>query len=59
MGEFRALHNMNELRVPLIRDAMVDLVAASGMLRDGTRPLKGVTILDVGCGGGILSEVYI
>ncbi len=47
---------MNELRVPLIRD---------GLLANDTRPpdssrkklLEGFSILDVGCGGGILSEV--
>jgi len=25
---------------------------------DSATPLKGLTVLDVGCGGGILSEVF-
>jgi len=57
MGDFRALHNMNELRVPLIRDAMLEKAQQSDVVSSETRPLKGVNILDVGCGGGILSEV--
>ena len=54
-----ALHTMNSLRVPLIRNAMVRHQAA--LLHnavDSATPLKGMTILDVGCGGGILSEVF-
>jgi len=56
------LHKLNSLRVPLIRNAMVRHQAA--MLQhhpnvvDSATPLKGVTVLDVGCGGGILSEVF-
>lgn len=51
-GEFKALHAMNELRVPLIRDAL----ALPGTWRQTPRPLEGKLILDAGCGGGILSE---
>ncbi|XP_046573627.1 ubiquinone biosynthesis O-methyltransferase, mitochondrial-like [Haliotis rubra] len=50
-GEFEALHTMNELRVPLIRDAL--------MKRNDhptAKPLAGCTIVDVGSGGGILAE---
>ncbi|XP_069124422.1 ubiquinone biosynthesis O-methyltransferase, mitochondrial-like [Argopecten irradians] len=51
LGEFQALHTMNELRVPMIRDALVGEVFPSTAL-----PLTGMQILDVGCGGGILTE---
>lgn len=51
-GEFEALHTMNELRVPLIRDALMKRNAPPT-----TKPLAGCTILDVGSGGGILAEV--
>lgn len=52
-GEFEALHSMNELRVPLIRDALINKQSTS---YNSTQPLKGLRILDVGSGGGILSE---
>jgi 2-polyprenyl-6-hydroxyphenyl methylase/3-demethylubiquinone-9 3-methyltransferase len=40
-GEFRPLHELNPLRLAWI---------------DGLAPLAGKAVLDVGCGGGILSE---
>jgi len=56
-GDFKALHEMNRLRVPLVRDAMMkylsDTTDKTPVL---THPLKGISILDVGCGGGILAE---
>ena len=40
-GEFRPLHQINPLRLDWL---------------DGISPLKGCSVLDVGCGGGILSD---
>ncbi|XP_072355690.1 ubiquinone biosynthesis O-methyltransferase, mitochondrial [Scyliorhinus torazame] len=51
-GEFAALHALNDLRVPFIRDA---LLTYSEKQQLGC-PLHGFRILDVGCGGGLLSE---
>eukprot|EP00741_Cyanophora_paradoxa_P021426 tig00021352_g20684.t1 len=54
-GPARGLHSMNEVRVPFIvagLQAQLDLPRSSG----AARPLDGVRILDVGCGGGILAE---
>ena len=57
-GEFVALHRLNDLRVPLIRDALLSQRTASGDSKAPTpEPLAGFSILDVGCGGGLLSEV--
>ena len=51
-GEFKALHTLNYLRIPLIRDSF----SPSEKL-GRPRPLYGRSVLDVGCGGGLLSEV--
>lgn len=60
-GEYEALHRMNALRVPLVRDTLIQNRAYNEISSDdnrlNTEPLLGLNILDVGCGGGILSEV--
>lgn len=52
-GSFRSLHRLNPLRVDYVRD---QIVAHCG--RDATRrdALRGLKLLDVGCGGGLLAE---
>ncbi|XP_055346129.1 ubiquinone biosynthesis O-methyltransferase-like [Paramacrobiotus metropolitanus] len=59
-----ALHAMNALRVPLIRDARIahhfrGQPAAQKDLHNAPYPLQNTRILDVGCGGGILSEALV
>ncbi|XP_013397174.1 ubiquinone biosynthesis O-methyltransferase, mitochondrial isoform X1 [Lingula anatina] len=49
-GEMKALHAMNQLRVPFIRDTLVPEKSIT------SSPLKGLRILDAGSGGGFLSE---
>jgi 2-polyprenyl-6-hydroxyphenyl methylase / 3-demethylubiquinone-9 3-methyltransferase len=52
-GKFAPLHRLNPVRIGYIRDR-----AASHWRRDalsGT-PLGGLTLLDIGCGGGLLCE---
>ncbi|XP_076780193.1 ubiquinone biosynthesis O-methyltransferase, mitochondrial isoform X2 [Arvicanthis niloticus] len=51
-GKFAPLHSMNDLRVPFIRD---NLLKKSANHHPG-KPLSGMKILDVGCGGGLLTE---
>lgn len=52
-GPFWPLHRLNELRAEYIREALCAYYARDA---GAPRPLLGLTILDVGCGGGILSE---
>jgi 2-polyprenyl-6-hydroxyphenyl methylase/3-demethylubiquinone-9 3-methyltransferase len=49
-GPFAALHRMNPARLEFIRDA-----ANRTFKTTGAKPLAGLTILDLGCGGGLVS----
>ncbi|MFT4159912.1 bifunctional 2-polyprenyl-6-hydroxyphenol methylase/3-demethylubiquinol 3-O-methyltransferase UbiG [Shinella sp.] len=52
-GKFRPLHKFNPVRLTYVRD----LVSAQfGRDPRSHRPLEGLRILDIGCGGGLLSE---
>lgn len=52
-GSFKPLHRLNPVRIGFIRDRL-----ASRFGRDtrDRRPLDGLEILDVGCGGGLICE---
>jgi len=52
-GKFRPLHKMNPLRLQYIRDRAC---AYLGRNPEQLRPLHGVSVLDIGCGGGLLCE---
>jgi 2-polyprenyl-6-hydroxyphenyl methylase/3-demethylubiquinone-9 3-methyltransferase len=52
-GKFKPLHKFNPVRLAYIRDA---ICAAHGRDPKAPRPLDGIRIVDVGCGGGLLSE---
>jgi 2-polyprenyl-6-hydroxyphenyl methylase/3-demethylubiquinone-9 3-methyltransferase len=50
-GKFRPLHRINPLRIGYIRDQARDHFEAHGH-----PPLTGLALLDIGCGGGLISE---
>lgn len=52
-GPMRPLHRLNPIRLDYIRRHLVEHFALSG---DALRPLDGLSALDVGCGGGLVSE---
>lgn len=52
-GPFWPLHRLNELRVVYIREKLSELFQRDARTE---QPLTGLRILDIGCGGGILSE---
>jgi 2-polyprenyl-6-hydroxyphenyl methylase / 3-demethylubiquinone-9 3-methyltransferase len=53
VGAFRPLHRLNPTRIAYLRDR-----AAAHFGRDpmAARPLAGLRLLDIGCGGGLLAE---
>ena len=46
------MHNFNPIRIKYIRDNIVKKFN----LKSSNKPLKNISILDIGCGGGLLSE---
>ena len=50
-GKFAPLHKFNPVRLQFIRDT-----AARHFERSGLKPFAGLRLLDIGCGGGLLSE---
>ncbi len=52
-GQFRPLHLFNPVRIEFIRDTILEHLGREG---GGLRPLQGVRLVDIGCGGGLLCE---
>ncbi len=52
-GKFKPLHMMNPVRLDYITS---QIAAEFGRDLSDPAPLKGLRILDIGCGGGLLSE---
>tara|TARA_A100001011_G_scaffold333702_2_gene361586 strand:- start:1732 stop:2457 length:726 start_codon:yes stop_codon:yes gene_type:complete len=51
-GKFKPLHRFNPIRIEYIKKTLL----SHFKIKDGLRPLSGLNILDIGCGGGLLSE---
>ena len=52
-GKFKPLHMLNPCRLAYIID---QITAEYGRDRKMRKPLQGLRLLDIGCGGGLLSE---
>ncbi len=52
-GKFRPLHKFNPVRLGFIRD---QVCSHFGRDPKGEKPFEGLDLLDIGCGGGLLSE---
>jgi len=52
-GKFRPLHKFNPVRLGFIRDTLTAHFARDPA---GRTPLSGLRLLDIGCGGGLVSE---
>ena len=60
-GEFSFLHKMNPVRMQFIADKLLEVAYDEKPDAELKRSqvLKGLDVLDVGCGGGLLSEVCV
>ncbi|BES93529.1 Nodulation protein S (NodS) [Nesidiocoris tenuis] len=54
-GKMRPLMSMNDLRVPFVRDGLVNTKVIDEEKGKTAKYLEGLKILDVGCGGGFFS----
>ena len=51
-GKFKPLHKFNPIRIKYIKENII----SSFKLKNKNKPLERINILDIGCGGGLLSE---
>ena len=51
-GKFKPLHNFNPIRIEYIKNSIIKHFK----IKSSTKSLKKINILDIGCGGGLLSE---
>ena len=51
-GKFKPLHKFNPIRIRYIKNNLINDFS----LKNKKKPLNGLKILDIGCGGGLLSE---
>ncbi len=52
-GEFKPLHKLNPVRIAFVRDRVVGHFRLD---ESAEQPFGGLDLIDIGCGGGLLSE---
>ena len=52
-GKFKPLHKFNPIRISYIKE---NIIKTFKLNNNNKSPLKNIKILDIGCGGGLLSE---
>jgi 2-polyprenyl-6-hydroxyphenyl methylase/3-demethylubiquinone-9 3-methyltransferase len=57
-GAMAALHKLNPVRVAWLRDVICRHFPVEGRPREryGAQPVRGLRVLDIGCGAGLLAE---
>ena len=51
-GKFKPLHRFNPIRIKYIKENIINTFK----IETNDNPLRNIAILDIGCGGGLLSE---
>jgi 2-polyprenyl-6-hydroxyphenyl methylase/3-demethylubiquinone-9 3-methyltransferase len=51
-GKFKPLHKFNPVRIKYIKDNII----RDFNIKTSSKPFKNIRVLDIGCGGGLLSE---
>jgi len=51
-GKFKPLHNFNPIRIKYIKENIIK----DFKIKSSKKPLNKINLLDIGCGGGLLSE---
>ena len=51
-GKFKPLHKFNPIRISYIKNNIINTLK----IKKKDKPLEKIKILDIGCGGGLLSE---
>ena len=52
-GKFKTLHRFNPTRITFIREKIINHF---NIATDERKPFKNIKLIDIGCGGGLLSE---
>ena len=51
-GKFKPLHKFNPIRIKYIKENIIEQFK----IKNKANPLSGINILNIGCGGGLISE---
>ena len=55
-GKFKPLHIFNPIRIKYIKENIIEDFKNKNKKKNSLKPLSNINLLDIGCGGGLLSE---